>query len=332
MPEPVVDAYVEKLNSDQLGDTILATLSDMPHEAQTDEECRDVVLSILDEEITYNRSTSSDPALNAYALRCGKSSFGKVYLIKDETKSPNFTFLGKEFELPYDLRPWLVYKEEFDFTGLYTTIEVTVPAAYSVQINGKTLGSEYIKEKDIPFDSLKNYYSVVPNLPTKVTYRFENAIGPLEPEIFDEQGEHYTVDPERDDSQYIKECSEEQMRPLDNFCSGFVGAYLKYISGIYGKNSPGAYSGLTQYLELGSDLDKRMQQAVDGLMWAHTNSFRLDSYELVSAMDMGSGFYVCRVKAETTSATQANGEQHDEIELNVVVRDSGSEIRALSLA
>lgn len=334
MPDDVINNYVSQLNTDLWEEGLAETMALMEHPFQSDEECKAVVMELLNGEINHVRSVSADPNLNAYSLRVGSSSFGKVYLAKDETKNANFEigFLEKEVELPWDLRPWLVHSQEFDLSGLYTSVEVTVPASYYVQLNGITLGPEHIVEQGIQYDSLKAFYDVNPNLPTKTTYRAEKIIGYITPVILDENGNVYEIDSTRDDSQFIKPCDSEKFARLDGFCSKFTEKYLRYTSGIMGKYSSGGYSELTGYVMPGGDLDKRLYAALDGLGWAHTNAFRLDSYQLVNAIDLGEGYYVCDVVAQTTSITQGSGENVDVNELKIIVFDNNGDIRALSLA
>lgn len=334
MPDDVIDSYVSQLSTDLWEEGLADTMSLMEHPFQSNEECKAVVMELLSGEINHVRSVSADPNLNAYSLRVGKSSFGKVYLVKDETKNAKFEIelLDKEIELPWDLRPWLVHSQEFDLSGLYTSVEVTVPATYSVQLNGITLGPEYIVEQGIQYDSLRDFYDVNPNLPTKTTYRADKIIGYITPVILDENGNAYEIDSSRDDSQFIKPCDPEKFARLDGFCSKFTEKYLRYTSGIMGKYSSGGYSELTGYVMPGGDLDKRLYEALDGLGWAHTHAFRLDSYQLVNAIDLGEGYYVCDVVAQTTSVTQGSGENVDINELKIIVFDNYGDIRALSLA
>lgn len=334
MPDDVIDSYVTQLSTDLWEEGLAETMSLMEHPFQSNEECKAVVMELLSGEIGHVRSVSADPALNAYTLRVGNSSFGKVYLAKDETKNANFEieFLGKEVELPWDLRPWLVHSQEFDLSGLYTSIEATVPSHYSVQINGITLGPEHIVEQGIKYDSLRDFYDVNPNLPTKTTYRADKIIGYLTPTILDENGNVYEIDGSRDDSQFIKPCDPEMFTRLDGFCSKFTEKYLRFSSGIMGKYSSGGYAELTGYVMPGGDLDQRLYAALDGLSWAHTSAFRLDSYQLVNAIDLGGDYYVCDVVAQTTTITQGSGENVDTNELKIIVFDNGGDIRALSLA
>lgn len=330
-PGKVIDAYVDKLNQNLWDEGVADTVASMPHEMQTDEECREAIKEILSGEITYVRTTSSEPGLNAYALRCGGGTFGKVYLKQDDTKPSAFKAYGIEINLPYDLRPWVIEKEEFDFSGLYTSIEVTVPEYYSVSLNDHVLGKGYITQDGIEFDALKKYYPYSNSLPHKVTYRYDNIIGTVSPVIFDENGNEVTIDPTRDDSQFLKDSDPGAVARLDDFCSKFLPSYMKYSSGIYSSNPMGGYSDVAQYVKSGSDLDKRLLGALDGMEWAHTYSFKMNDYHFDSALDLGEGNYVCTITGTATSATTGAGENQDTKTFNVIVYDSGKEIRALAI-
>ena len=330
-PEPIVEEYISGLNKNLFDAGVTDTISAMEHPVQTDEEVQAAVQEILNGEITYARTTSDDSSMNCYAIMCGDNSFGKVYLKHDETKSANFSVYDKEITLPFDLRPYVIAKEEFDFTGLYTAVEVTIPSDYSVSLNGHVLGSEYIKESGIKYDCLESYYSINPNLPTKVTYYFDKLIGHMDPVIYDANGQEYTIDEEKDDSQYITTCSGTQLERLDEFCEDFIEPYLRYTSGIMGENSQNGYWALREYIRADSDLDKRLFEALDGYSWAHTYSFKLDSYKLTSAIDLGEGYYVCEVTTETTSSTQAYSEMKDTENFKILVSDDGTDMLVESL-
>ena len=127
-----------------------------------------------------------------------------------------------------------------------------------------------------------------------MTYRFDDIIGHIDPVIYDESGAEYTVEPYNDDSQYIKPCDDATLSRLDAFCNKFVEAYSKYTSGVLGKYSNGGYAALQEYVQAGSDLDKRLFEALDGLSWAHTNSYSLDLSRLIT--DSRKSMYLLEIK------------------------------------
>lgn len=318
-PSKTMDAYVASLSQNLWDDNIEATIAAMPHEVQTDEECAQIVQDMLQNGISYKRASGSGSEMTAvYNLLCDGSQFGQVTLKQDESKAQ---------ELEYGLLPWIVYKEEFDFTGLYSSMQITVPATYSVELNGVELGSEYIIEDGIRYDVLEDYYGDYPNLPTKVTYKFDNIIGHLEPLVYGEDGEQVEIDESRDDSQYIKPVAEETSTRLQEFASAFVERYKSYIAGMYEPSY--GYQRLLPYVTLGSDLDDRLKLAQDGISWSykHGNTVKINFVTLDSAIDVGDGVYIISISSE---AVLTDGEIQSDT-MRLIVTDSGNDIRAVSL-
>lgn len=320
-PSGTMDQYVAELNDKLWGAGIADTIAAMPHEVQSDDEVAEYVKDMLKNGVTYTRKGSSDSGtVVTYTLKCNGSPFGTVSLIEDESYKDKVEF---------GMLPWKLYNEEFDFTGLYSSVEAVVPRTFSVWLNGVELGSEYIVEENIRYDVLKDYYDEFEGLPTKVRYRFDHCIGTLEPVIKDENGDDFVIDPDKDDSQFIKPCDESELARLSEFAAAFVDRYLTYTSGavdpMYG------YQRLMPYLKLGADLDTRMQEAMDGLSWAHTSSVRVDSTVLNNATAIGDGFYICDISADATTFVPGKGEVVDTSNMRVIVVDTNDDIRAISL-
>lgn len=324
LPQKVVDEYVASLSENLWDDSIAEAIANMPHETQTDEECAQYVKEMLSSGITYNRSASSEggTVIN-YELRCNNQVFGKIGLIEDESYADDVRF---------GMLPWKVFSEEFDFNALYTSVTVTVPKTYQVYINDVRLGEEYIVEEDIHYDVLEDYYDQFEGLPTKVTYQFDNIIGQVEPKILDENGNEVVIDENMDDSQFIKDCPQEELDRLSSFIASFLDRYFRFISGV--GDPMYSYGQLATYLELGADLDERCKVAMDGLSWSHTSSVRVDSSTLNGAVQLGDGFYLLDVSASTTVFYPGKGEtgevQNDQ-NMKIIVKDTAGDIRAISL-
>ncbi len=320
-PEGVIEAYVADLRENLWDEGIERTVSEMPHEMQTNEEVAEIVKDMLRNEISYSRqSGGSDSSSIVYNLRCGDRVFGQVTLREDQSKAD---------EVEYGMLPWMIADEKFDFTGLYTSMEITVPAAYTVELNGHELGSEYIVEEGIHYNVLENYYEDYPNLPTKVTYRFENIIGDLEPVVLDEAGNQVTIDETQDDSQFIHYVDDDRLTRLTEFTTAFTERYRSYVSGAL--NPDYGYQRLAAYMVLGSDLDERMKLAMDGLGWAHTFTFSLTWVTLNSAIDIGDGYYILDISSESQTLQPGQGEVNNVQSMRVIVQDAGNDIRAVML-
>ena len=320
-PYNAIDEYVAELNETKWIDGIEDAIRDMPHEAQTNAECAEIVKEMLGSGVTYSRMANlGDSKVANYALKCNGSTFGTVSFIEDESYSEKSRF---------GLLPWVVYEESFDFTGLYNPVEITVPATYTVELNGFELEEQYIIEDGIKLDALENYYETCPGLVTKVTYRFENAIGPLSFTVYDEDGNEFVLDENADDSQFINYCDEAMLNRMSDFAYEFSDRYFNYITGMvdpmYG------YQRLGTVMKSGSDLDGRMKIAMDGLSWAHTSSLRIDSVVLNGGINLGDGFYVADVTTQTTTLQPGQGEVVGTHNMKIVLEDAANELRALTL-
>ena len=322
--KPVIEAYMDRLRENLWDDSIAETVSSMPHEFQTDEECGEVIRDLLRDQLSYSRAPGGDSKTEIYNLLCGKNLFGKVTLVQDLSRADEL-----EFAEEYGLYPWKVYKEEFYFDGLYTATQVTVPSDYKVFLNGHELGEEYLVETGIPYDVLADYYSEFPSLPTKVTYRAERIIGRLEPEIYNAAGELVTIDPQRDDSQFIPPVDDATKQRLTDFAWAFADKYLAFSTGA--SDMTYLLNQLKPYVVAGSDLDSRLKGAVEGYVgYQHNSQYRFGSAWLNDAMSLGNGNYVIYIGA-TASSHQPQGYVDVERNMKVLVVDSNTGFHALSV-
>lgn len=319
-PDNTMDEYVAALSENLWGDGIAQTVSEMAHEVQSDEEVAEHVKALLSNGISYVRKAGADHSGINYSLRCNGNEFGVVKLVEDDSNAD---------QIKFGMLPWKVESEEFDFNALYSSVEIVVPRTYEVYLNDVLLGAEYIVEEGIKYDVLAEYYDEFENLPSKVRYKFDNAIGSLEFTVRDEYGEVVVIDETQDDSQFINPCSEEEMDRLGEFAAGFVVNYLKYISGVtdpmYG------YGKLLPYMVEGADLDQRMKNSMDGLSWAHTSSCVVNSVVLNSALSLGDGFYMCDISSNATTFAIGHGEVESVSNMRVIVIDNEGDIKAISL-
>jgi len=329
-PNHTMDAYVADLSENLWAQGIEDAVKAMPHEVQSDEEVGAHVREMLSNGVSYVRKGGGGEGRAVYGLRCGGREFGTVTLKEvSDYESPLDLQKFPWRLIPWSIRPWQVESESFDFGGLYSSVEVVVPKTYTVWLNGVRLGKDFVVQENIPFDVLREYYERYDGLPTKQRYRFDNVIGSLNPEIRDEDGEIFLVDPTRDDSQFIRACTPEKLERLAKFTSGFVDRYLKFTSGAVDPTA--GYQRLGPYLLKGSDLDGRMHDAIDGLTWAHTDSVTVDAATLNGALNLGDGFYICDITAEATTFAKGKDETKNTNNMRVIVRERNDDIRAITL-
>ena len=324
IPTKVMDVYIADLNENLYDESIAQTIESMPHEYQTHEEVARLVQEMFSSELTYARTVGGDGENSiVYAILCEGNPIARVTTVRDQSKAA---------ETEFGNLPWVIQSEEFDFSGLYSSMQITVPQSYSVALNGHYLGAENLIETNIPYDVLTPYYKDHPNLPTKVTYRAEHILGHLDPVIYDDLGNVTTIDPNRDDSQFIRPIDANIWARLEAFAVAFADPYLGYSSNVV--NPDAGYANVERFLYPNGELAERLKLTRDGYEWAHTTSYRFDGAQLTNAIALGDGYYSIDISAQTVITYPNKGENgvvHDNNGLRVLVVDYNGEFKALTV-
>lgn len=322
-PTGTMNAYVQDLNENLWSDRIAQTIAEMPHEFQSDEDCAVMVREMLNQGISYARTASGGNADQVnYSLLCGSKVIGKVTLMEDSSKAG---------QVRHGMLPWIVTAEEFDFSGLYSSVEVTVPNSYTVTLNGVALGQEYIVGEPIHFSLLEDYYGSYEQLPVLVTYRYDHLFGQMEPVVYDSSGAEVQVDESRGEEQFLNNCSGEELQRLTDFTERFAERYQFYMSAV-GDDPATVYADrLSGYILKGSDLEFRMKAAQDGLFYAHSSNMRVNETILNSAVSFGGGVYLCDFSSDYT-VWGRNGEEDQENHMRMIVVDVRGDMSDLRVA
>ena len=331
--EPVIESYIDNLRENLWDDSIAETVEAMEHPFQSNEEVRQLVREILTtDEIGYTEKAGAVKSDSiTYYLLCGEKAFGEVTVVQDTSRNlvenvniPSVVVGGLAkmgVAIQPELYPWKVAGESFDFSGLYSSGSVTVPQNYRVSLNGVTLGEEYITERDIHFDNLETYYYRYDNLPTKVTYQFDHIMGNLEPVITNEAGNEITVDPDRDDSQFMTEVTDPAiLEKIRTHINSFSDAYL-HLSASTG-DPAGPYNEVLNYIEPGSEMDNSLKQIFLIGDWSHNSYYQYKGSEVVNAYSIGGGIYLVEYYARAT-VNQPAGPVELERHLRSILDDSG---------
>ena len=310
-PDVVVAEYVESLKSTEWKRQVSRAVENMEHPFQSNEECEAVINQMLGDTIQYRRATGGTQNKYIYNVYCSGNPVGQFQIERDRSQinqidiglielfsnSDTFWFIQNR----EDLCPWKVTGDSFDISDFTFTssVSVTIPSNYSVQLNGKTVGTEYISESNIKYDVLEPYYNEYPGLPTKVKYSVNNIFGTLQPMIYDQMGKEFTVDPDKDDSQFMESCSAEEINALSEFAKAFVEPYARFTGT---KNIWGNYGDLKQYVKEGSELHKRMDLFIEGgADYMNFYAVTVDDVQVNSVYSLGGGFYVINVSYSTTN-------------------------------
>ena len=300
--DPVIEDYFNRLQTNMWTDGMDVLVRTMPHPTKTDAEVKELIQTTLRQNpLSYAVKPGfarSDSV--TYNILCGANIIGEVILTHDTTVN-----LVKDIDLPSavvgvlakmgvaiqpELYPWKVAGESYDFAelGLYSSVRVTVPENYRVEVDGVTLGPEYIIETGIKYDNLTNLYYEYEGLPTKVTY---------------------------------KQLDEATRLSYTDFINGFADKFLlmrsNTIEPMY------AYSQLQPYIKQGTDMDNRLQQSMIDT-WSHNSYYQFNGSQILRAYEFVNQLIIIEFHAEA-SAQQPAGPNEISSDFRAVIETtSGS--------
>ena len=145
-------------------------------------------------------------------------------------------------------------------------------------------------------------------------------MGHLEPVIYDKAGNTITVDPERDDSQFMTEVDEATMDRIRQHIDGFSDAYLKLSASTGDPNGP--YNELLYYIEPGSEMDNTLKQIFLIGDWSHNSYYQYKGSDVVTAYAISGDFYLVDYYARAT-VNQPAGPVELERHLRSIIDDTG---------
>ena len=331
--DPVIAEYFDRLQTNMWSDGMDALVSTMPHPTKTDAEVKEMIQAKLREN-TLSYSVKPGFARSdsvTYNLFCGSNIIGEVVLKQDTTNN-----LVRDIDLPSavvgvlakmgvaiqpELYPWKVAGESFDFDelGLYSSVRVTVPENFSVQVDGVTLGPEYIVETGIKYDNLTNLYYEYEGLPTKVTYKLEEGMGDSEVVVFDENGNVFQIDENAGDAQFMKQLDEGTTYGLTDFINNFANYFLQMRSNTI--EPMYAYQQLLPYIKTGTEMDNRLKQSMIDT-WSHNSYYQFNGSEILRAYEFRDQLVIVEFHAEA-SAQQPAGPNVISSDYRAVVDMSG---------
>ena len=331
--DPVIEEYFDRLQTNMWSDGMDALVRTMPHPTKTDAEVKEMIQTKLRENTLryaikpgFARSDSV-----TYNLFCGTGVIGEVVLKQDTGNN-----LVKDINLPSvvvgalakmgvaiqpQLYPWKVAGESFDFDelGLYSSVRVTVPENFSVQVDGVTLGPEYIIETGIKYDNLTDLYYEYEGLPTKVTYKLEEGMGDSDVVVFDENGNVFQIDENASDAQFMKQLDEGTRYGLTDFINNFANYFLQMRSNTI--EPMYAYQQLLPYIKTGTEMDNRLKQSMIDT-WSHNSYYQFNGSEILRAYEFRDQLVIVEFHAEA-SAQQPAGPNVISSDYRAVVDMSG---------
>ena len=289
-PATAAKAYVDGLTADYLLAHDEAFFASLDGNIQSREEMRAFVQSVLDG-MSYARSYGGQQEGLVYALESNGRVFGTFTLSETGRTNMGLTELS-------------VTDESFDWALFCSETEATIPEGYMLSCNGAVLDDSYIVETGIHYQLLEGFYGGAVELPTMVRFQSGRYLGEVESEILDPEGKP-VPDAGEDERVYTDNCTAEQKAEIKAFTDEYIGRYVQFLSSAQMAAIVGYYR-VTELVVVGSDLQLRLEQAVQGLNYASSKSDEIQSITINAMMDLGNGNYVCDVTYLVETLGQAD--------------------------
>lgn len=293
-PDKAIDAYMEQLTKEHIADSCSHVIEFADPNLQSEEECRQILMDALAEDISYARKASAcTEDKQVFVLRSGKQVVGSFEIVTCEPDE-------------YGFKAWKFNSESFDLDFLMNTetVTLTVPEGYPVYVNGVQLDETYLIDQTVEkFPELKDYYEKY-DLPEFVLNTYQ--AGPFLNrdyviEATDHEGNPFTYDESFDKYQLIHNCSADEEALLYDFLEDFLDTYVIF-AGCANDAPYMNYENLMNYVVAGSNLQSRMRQALEGMKYAQSRGDSVAGIEVRHFVRLDEGVYLCDVtyKVDTT--------------------------------
>lgn len=316
-----IDAYMEQLSRQHICDTQADLIAQVDHNIQSEEECRQVLLDAISEEITYARKASEcTDTRQVYVLRSGKQVIGSFAIEAEAADEYGFT-------------PWEFAEESFDLSYLIgETVSATAPMDYPVYVNGVQLDDSYVTgQTSEEFEVLEEYYEDY-DLPVFYTKTYEAGpfLGNFPMEVTDPEGNPYVYDEASFDKEaLIHNCTEEETEALNEFMDEFIKCYVVF-AGCANDDRYRNYDKVIEYVVPNSNLAQRMHDAVEGMQFAQSMGDEVDTITIHHLIRLEEGRYLCDV-TYLVNTTGREGVVQTTSNAKIIILESGSKLLVESM-
>lgn len=280
-PHIATNTYMDQLTISYICDKALPSLlPQIDSRIQSESQAREVLEQALQKELSCTKRTQQDDDDTlVYVLRCGPQVIGSVTLSTGEADR-------------YGFSPWYVQEEQFDLSYLIQSgSEVTVPADHTVTVNGHVLGSDHVKQADIQYEVLSDFYGSY-DLPTCTCYHWGAHLGDVTIVVTDADGEPF--DPDTTPEIILDNCTDSEKEALDAISKDFITAYVHFTSQT-GNNTSQNLQQARKFVVTGGSLEQRLKDTVSGLYWVTDRHASIESIVIERYTNIGNGKYLCLV-------------------------------------
>jgi len=249
----IVDAFSRKLVSGDLDPEEFTVLDRIDTRLQSKEEAMTRIRSLLSGAKLYKAVDESTDTLTVYRIKNGSDLIGRAKMAPVSVTDNGFSL-------------WDFTETEFYLDQYLSHAEYTVPASFSVQVNGQKLDSSYITAESVPYETLSAFYSAYTGLPAMVTYTGGDVLGPVPEAVYDNNGNLLQPEELTETVFLNRSCPADRDAELREATTEFVLRYAEYTSNVTGYTTAN-YARIKALVIPESDLHNRLRLAFDSMAW-----------------------------------------------------------------
>ncbi|MBR5342835.1 MAG: hypothetical protein IK149_02925 [Oscillospiraceae bacterium] len=281
-PDKAMQRYLDSMDEAHVRALSADFLAGLDLRFQDGEQAFEAVYKVMSGELRCSKKNADLDLMHvSYTIRSGDRPLGTVSI-------------GKEEDPPFGFAPWVVENEDYDFSWLLGSDEITVPDSWTLRCGSAVL-DESFRTGEQPFETLSWLYGDERfSLPVLVSYRVEGVLGEAPFVLLDSEGREVSRELLQDEFALLANCSEEQEARIRTLLDGFLQRYIDCLSNA-SRNVSGNYQALKPYILAGSDIDKRVKDNMEGQQWAHSGGDTVTARDDLLLMDLGGGYYMAEL-------------------------------------
>lgn len=292
LPDHAIERYISSLDKAEIQRISAEFVGCLDRNVQSEQDSFAAVEQFLNGQISFARK----------GKECRRNKM--VYTILVDGKAVGSVTFTKGEDPRFGFAPWEVSEENYDFTGLLSAKEITVPDTWRVYSDGAALSRDYIVESGMEYTFLDGFYGGSLQLPHMVKYALDSYLGDVTLTAKDEQGKLWENLDALTEDDFLNTCTDTEKAELDDFIYKFITRYITFASNA-NNNVYGNMQLLLECVVKGSELEKRFQGTEDSMNYTHSKGDQLRELAVNRYADLGNGNFM----VDVTFKVDTNGSQ-----------------------
>ena len=313
LPSRKMNEYVASLNEKRVKKLSVDFVATLDRNVQSEEDAYAEIWKCFVGGIQYRRLSTEDAGDTIhYAILNGEQQLGTVTLVRNPDMQGD--------------KSWKVTEEKYDFSFLIHSKRFIVPEHWVVMCGKRRLGVEYIVDLRVQYPFLEDFYDKGFPMPYLSEYEIGNYIGDPKMTFFDPDGMEQAPFVLTDGREQMPRASRATSSMIIAFTDKFIPLYINCLANTT-RAAKVNYTKIKSLLIPGSEIDRRLQGAIDGQVFAQSRATTIKGTTIHDVFDLGNTFYLIDLSF-TVDTTTATGNSETETDMFLVVEVDEDVVRA----